>query len=514
MVLRALLFLAAIIVGLGPAQAEQIYQANGFDIRWDNIFRYSIGARLQSPNHDVLNFPNADDGDRSFAPGLMTDRIDLLSVLDLSGDDFGAQISLAAWYDSVYHARNDDNAATVNATSVPPGHFVRATRNIDGQYAELGDTFAYANLAFWDTPVSLRVGRQTLLWGESLFYGANSIAAAQAPIDYVKRIITPDSYSTSAYLPVNQVLATVQPAANISFAAYYQLEGRPDRLAGVGSYFSTTDIQGAGAQRAYLQPGTQLLHIANQPPSADGQYGASMRVTLGEINWGFYMLRFDSKYPVVSIINDQNGIPAYFHSIYPSGVDLYGLSFSAYFEGSNIAGEISTRRDIPLVSRLPISLYSSTPLQLPSAPGYAEGDTLQGQISSVTTLPPSALWQSADLSLELAASDLLTVTRGRANLAPGRKGAAGSIRGLIQPHYFEVLPNLDVSLLAGIGLNFGGSSMDYTVNSGTGDFELGVSATYHSVWKVDLTFHSFVGSSQYQPLVDRGFLLLGLERAI
>lgn len=514
MVRRALLFLATYLVGLAPAQAEQIYDGNGFDIRWDNTFRYSVGARLQSPSPVILNFPNADDGDRSFAPGLMTDRIDLLSILDLSGDDFGAQISLAAWYDSVYHTRNDDNAPTANATSVSPGHFVRATRNIDGQYAELGDTFAYANFVFWRTPVSLRVGRQTLLWGESLFYDNNSIAAAQAPIDYVKSITAPGSYSTNAYLPVNQILLTVQPAANVSLAAYYQLEGRADRLPGVGSYFSTTDIQGVGAERAFLQPGTQLLHIADRPPSSNGQYGLSLRVTLGEINWGFYALRFGSKYPVVNIVNDQAGLPAYFHSIYPSGVNLYGVSFSTYFEGGNIAGEISTRHDMPLVSRLPISLYSSAPLQLPSAPGYSEGNTLQGRISSITTLPPSALWQSADLSIELAASDLLTVTGGRANLLSGHDGVAGSIRGLIQPHYFEVLPNIDVSLLAGVGLNFGGSNTDYTVNSGTGDFELGVSATYLSVWKADLTFHSFVGSAQYQPLADRGFLLLGLERAI
>ena len=514
MVRRALLFLAAYFVGPAPAQAVQIYDGNGFGIRWDNAFRYSVGARLQSPSPVILGFPNADDGDRSFAPGLMTDRIDLSSILDFTGDDFGAQISLAAWYDSVYHTRNDDNAATANAKSVPPGHFARATRNIDGQYAELGDTFAYANFALWRAPVSVRVGRQTLLWGESLFYGGNSIAAAQAPIDYVKSIITPDSYSTNAYLPVNQILLTVQPAANMSVAAYYQLEGRPDRLPGVGSYFSTTDIQGPGAERAFLQPGTQLSHIADRPPPGNGQYGVSVRVTLGEVNWGFYALRFGSKYPVISIINNQNGLPAYFRSIYPSDVDLYGLSFSTYFEGSNIAGEISTRHNMPLVSRLPISLYSSALLQVPSAPGYSEGDMLEGQISSVTTLPPSGLWQSADLSLELAASDLMTVTGGRANLSSGHDGVAGSIRGLIQPHYFEVLPNVDVSLLAGIGLNFGGSSTDYTVNSGAGDLELGLSATYLSVWKMDLTFHAFVGSPQYQPLADRGFLLLGLERAI
>ena len=511
---KTLLFLAACFIGPASAQAEQIYEGSGLNIRWDNTFRYSLGARLQPPDSVILDFPNANDGDRAFAPGLMTNRLDLSSVLDISGDDFGAQVSLAAWYDGVYHARNDTSAATVNANSVPPGHFVRATRDIEGQYAELGDTFVYANFMVWRAPTSLRIGRQTLLWGESLFHSDNSIAAAQAPIDYVKGIITPNSYSTSAYLPVNQISLTAQPAANISLAAYYQLEGRPNRLPGVGSYFSTTDIQGAGAERAFLQPSAQLLHIADRSPRSNGQYGLSAHVSLDEVNWGFYALRFDSKYPVVSIVNDQVGTPAYFHSIYPSDVDLYGLSFSTYVGQSNIAGEISVRQNMPLASHSPVSLYIRAPLQLPSAPGYAEGDTVQGQISSLSTLAPSALWQSADLSVEVAASDLLTVSAGRANLVSGHKGVAGSVRGVIQPRYFEVLPNLDVSLLAGIGLNFGGSSIDYTVNSGTGDLELGVSATYLSVWKVDLTIHSFFGSSQYQPLADRGFLLLGLERTI
>jgi len=295
MVRRTLLFLAVYFIGQASAQAEQIYEGNGFNIRWDNALRYSVGTRLQSPDSVILSFPNADDGDRSFASGLMTDRVDLSSILNISGDDFGMQVSLAAWYDGVYHARNDDNAATVNASSVPPGHFVRATRKIDGQYAEFGDTFVYANFNLWRAPISFRVGRQTLLWGESLFYGDNSIAASQAPIDYVKGITTPNSYSTSAYLPVNQISLAAQPAENISLAAYYQLEGRPNRLPGVGSYFSTTDIQGAGAERAFLQPGVQLLHIGDRSPRSDGQYGVSLRVTLDEVNWGFYALRFDSK---------------------------------------------------------------------------------------------------------------------------------------------------------------------------------------------------------------------------
>jgi hypothetical protein len=33
-----------------------------------------------------------------------------------------------------------------------------------------------------------------------------------------------------------------------------------------------------------------------------------------------------------------------------------------------------------------------------------------------------------------------------------------------------------------------------------------------SVWKIDLTLTSFIGAPSRQPLADRDFLLLGLER--
>jgi hypothetical protein len=65
-----------------------------------------------------------------------------------------------------------------------------------------------------------------------------------------------------------------------------------------------------------------------------------------------------------------------------------------------------------------------------------------------------------------------------------------------------------------LGYNFTGlSATDYTENAGAGDVELGLSATYLSVWKADLTFTSFFGRPYRQPLVDRDFTLLSLERA-
>jgi len=43
--------------------------------------------------------PNADDGDRNFAPGIISNRFDLYSQLDFSKGRFGFDASARAWYD-------------------------------------------------------------------------------------------------------------------------------------------------------------------------------------------------------------------------------------------------------------------------------------------------------------------------------------------------------------------------------------------------------------------------------
>jgi hypothetical protein len=401
---------------------------------------------------------------------------------------------------------------------VPAGQFPRATRNLDGQYAELGDTFAFGNVAIDGTPLSFRIGRQTLLWGESLFFGQNGIAAAMAPVDYIKSIGTPDGYSRDVFLPVDQLSAIIQPSPELSLAAYYQFEGRASRLPGVGSYFSDTDVQGAGTERAFLTQGAYLVHDADQKPRAGGQFGISMRASIDEFDLGLYLLRYNDKYPILKVESyatpAPSGYAGTFNSVYPAGIDVYGVSFSTYFQGSNIAGEISARRKMPLVSISPVSLYLAMPLHSLADKGYAEGDTLHAQVSSVTTLSRAALWDSADLSMEVAANGLLSVTENQAALSPTRTRFASSARALFKPQYFQVLPNLDAGLVFGLGYNFAGrSSTDYTQNAGTGDAELGIFATYLSRWKAEITLTSFIGAPSRQFLADRDFVMVSLERA-
>ncbi|HEY4076014.1 MAG TPA: DUF1302 family protein [Rhizomicrobium sp.] len=516
MVRSASLFLAASLSATVTAQGAELYSQDGIEARWDNTLRYSVGARLSSQNSTILSYPNGDDGDRAFAQGLMSSRLDLLSVFDLTGETVGLQASVAAWYDTVYFTHNDDRSgATTNATSVPFGSFTHATRSLDGVHADLADTFVYGNFAIEGMPVSLRLGRQTVLWGESLFFGDGSIASAQAPADYIKSTSTPYGYSRNVFLPVNQIFMNFQPSEDISIAAYYQLEWRPSRLPGVGSYFSTSDLQGAGAERAFLESGQTLAHAADLAPSGNGQFGLSLHKTIDDLDLGLYALRYDAKYPMLVVPRPPVGTPTTFVSTYPSGVELYGLSFSTYVGDSNIAGEVAARRHSPLVSTQPISPYLSLPVRQIGSDNYAEGDTLHARLSSVTTLAPMPLWDSADLSAEVAATDLLGLTADPDALARGRSHIATNVRALFQPHYFSVLPNLDASFQLGTGFNISGRSVtDYTGNAGTGDVELGLSAVYMSVWKMDLTLTSFIGAPSRQPLADRDFLLLGLERTL
>jgi len=488
------------------ARAADLYSADGLDIRWDNVLRYSAGIRTDAADPRILASANSNDGDRNFAQGLMSNRLDWQSILDVTKDDVGFQASLEAWYDTVYHTR------TAHNTSFPP-----ATRYLDGEYIDLADTFFFANSSIGDTPIAIRVGRQTLLWGESLFFDDNSIAAAQAPVDYVKSIATAVPYSNDVYLPVDQVSFVAQPRSNISIAGYYQFVWRGSRLPGVGSYFSTTDYLGVGAQYLFPGMGRYLIHTTDQKPN-EGQFGVALHVTEGDVDYGLYALRYDAKYPVLEVepnagASSGTGDAGEFRSLYPSKIWLYGASVSTYVDDVSVAGEFAARRGAPLFGYSSPSVYQSLIANGNAFSQYAEGNTLYAQFSGAKTFSPASLWDSADLSAEVASNYIVNITDNQAMLDLGKEKFAANLRILFEPHYFEVLPDLDLSLPLGLGYDLHGRyGSAYTVGEGGGDFEAGVSARYASVWTTSLTITRFFGSPSRQPLADRSFVLFSVQR--
>ena len=195
-------------------------------IRWDNSLKYSNAVRLKAPLIVLARDPNQGDGDSNFSKkGLVSNRLDLLSDLDVVfKNDFGFRVSGAAWYDTVYNrgTHNDAPPPFYNPSSVPASEFTAATREQHGRKAELLDAFLFAKGDIDGVRWGLRVGRHTLVWGETLFFGANGIAGGQAPVDVVKLLSVPGSQFKEIIRPVGQLSGTLQITPDVLFGAYYQ----------------------------------------------------------------------------------------------------------------------------------------------------------------------------------------------------------------------------------------------------------------------------------------------------
>lgn len=507
--IRALLLGCACLLPGVPALGAEIYNADGLTIRWDNMLRYTLASRLNSQDAALLADLNWDDGDRNFKPGLISNRLDLVSALDMAKADWGIHASAMAWYDRVY--RQGTDAAQLpagNASTAAPGRFAPAVADLYGRHAELREAFAYGSVTLADMPLTLRAGRQTLLWGESLFYDANSIAASQAPVDYTRPIGTQSAYSSDAYRPVGQVALTLQPAADLSLSFYHQLEWRPARLSGSGTYFSYLDQLGTGGDRLYIAPGRALSRGPDVTPSAKGQYGASLHIQADGVDYGLYALRYNAMDPQYRswVRPGATGTTVgRYQLVYPGGIQLYGASFSASAGEGMVSGELAYRRHMPLY------LASSSYADTAGDNAFVTGQTLHGQLSLTSPFGRTALWDSADLNAEATFDAVLD--HQPTPVSPQWKPVASKLRVLFEPRYFRVLPNLDLTVPIGLGYNLSGHSLSYRVqNEGAGDLFLGVTATYRSVWKASISLTHFIGSADRQWLADRDYLAFTLAR--
>jgi hypothetical protein len=224
----AALFFAA------QARAADLGTLDDADVRLDTTVRETFEFRLEPASAALIAPINADDGDRSFAPGLISARTDITSELTAQHGNFGLDISADGWYDPIYFQPSADNSPyTYNAYQLPSNEFPAGTRHLMGAYAELGNAFVQDRFDIDDLPISVRLGRQTLLWGESLFFAANSIAAGQAPVDAIKSLGAPLATARELFLPVAQISTRIELSSTLSLEAYDQFEWRRDRLPAV-----------------------------------------------------------------------------------------------------------------------------------------------------------------------------------------------------------------------------------------------------------------------------------------
>jgi len=523
---------AVLLLACGATHAADLGTVDDFDVRLDVSVRETLGFRTEPANPALLANINADDGDRSFRPGLISARLDVLTELTAERGDLGFDLSAQGWYDPLYHENTaNDSPQTFNPYSVPYNQFPAAVRELMGGDAELLNAYVKDRFTLDDTPVSVRLGRQTLLWGESLFFADNGIAAGQAPVDLIKAQTTPLAEARELYLPVTQLVVRAELQPGVALEAYDQFEWRRDRLPGVTSYFSTTDILDVGGEQVLEPNGNSLYRASDSTPHGIGQFGVALRVQGDAADYGIYALRYDAKLPEPVFDAGSNN----YYLVFPTDIDIEGVSASTYLGDSNVAGEISLRQHMPLAASAAgfpggiggggavyAAAYAGPNIPVappPPAPpatggGYATGDTWHAQASIVSQFAPSRWWQAAALQAEIAANDLIAVTGGRPYVLAGRTHFAASARAVFTPTWFQVLPGLDLGLPVGLGYTpLGRSSLDTTENAGTGDATIGVSATYRAVWQAAASFTHFIGGPTDQRLADRDFVTISLARS-
>lgn len=561
--LRSVAIATSLVVAAGCSLAAPIEMSNSdFKLRWDNTVKYSAGLRVKSPSATLTqnvappaggaggpSALNADDGDRNFKRGsLISNRVDLLSEIDLVyRQDFGLRVSAAGWYDAVYNRTNaNDSPGTNNSLSVPFNEFTEATRNQHGRKAEVLDAFVFGATDVGTARVSGRLGRHTVLWGESLFFGNNAIAGTQSPVDAIKAASVPGSTTKEILMPVGQVSGQVQLSPALTLMGYYQYQWRRTRLPAAGSYFSVGDLLFDGSERIRLAPGPAPIGFARGPDieaKNSGQFGLGLRTQLGELDVGVYATRFHAKTPVFysrpGVGGNPRAVTGSYQQVFPEGIRAFGASATTTLGAVNVATEVSVRRGTPLTND-PQLVLGPTVADNNGNPLYAIGNSAHANLSLIWTMPRNFLSDEPSLTMEVAYNRLTSCTRNctpsaasafRANgaLDPGADRSAAAVRVAFSAPQRNVLDGLDITPSISLGYNHGKSPVVILGPDKGGDATFTLSGNYLTVWDFSLGYTHFYGKENTatfastnpavngtltfgQTLKDRNFISLSVRR--
>ncbi|MEJ5056996.1 MULTISPECIES: DUF1302 domain-containing protein [unclassified Pseudomonas] len=537
---------AALVLCSQAAHAFSVDTGNpDFNLRWDNTVKYSAAWRTQNPSSKLSEGQvalNQDDGDRAFKKGLISNRTDILSELDMSFKNVGARLSGAAWYDSSYQHDNDnDDPARANARSVAYDEFTDDTRHLHGGDGELLDAFVYWNGEVADHSTSVRAGRHGLIWGESLFFGANGIAGGMAPVDVVKAQSVPNTQFKEITRPVNQLSGTFQLTNDVSLGAFYQLEWEETRLPGAGSYFSTSDTIGEGNERlivgapfpAFLggNPASPaaFFHGNDKEAKSSGQGGLQLKYSAETVEYGLYAIQYHDKTPKL-YLKPSTGAPNFstgqigeYYWVYPEDIRAFGASFSTTVDEYSFAGEASMRWNMPLVSNgqtvLPGVVADNDDDAL-----YAVGRTAHVNLNVLASFGPNFIARESGLVGEIAWNRLLSVTKNRAALDPNATDDGLGFKVVYTPTYRQFFSGIDISIP--VGLSYFPLGKSAVVSSfgpdNGGDMNIGITATYLDRVTAGLTYTHYYGAedtnlnaaSQFnykQSLKDRDYLSFSVK---
>ena len=535
-----LLATAMLLGGSGAAMAMDLNPGGDWQIRWDNTVKYSSGYRLNNAKSDLISplsdKANADDGDRNFNRGFISNRVDLLSEFDIQKDGYGLRLSGAAWYDQAYNQSNDNNSAISANRSGANNQFSSGTRDAAGRKAEMLDWFVFGHNDIGGKKLSYRLGQHSLVWGTSMFFGMNGIAKGMAPTDVYKLSI-PGTQAKETTIPVPQLSSTLQLADDTSIEAYVQFKYRSTRLYPSGSYFSSTDMLGAGAERMFIgsptanQCGASSVPIAQRfnncylnysgvdDSGAKRNFGLALntRSDLLNADLGFYAISYSD----MSQLIQTNTTGGKYQLVVPKDpVRAVGMSVSKLIGDANMGLEFSMRDNQPLAMKEGVFT--------PADSDYVKGRTAHMNLSWSLLGGKAGFWDGSSFVGEFAASKVLSIDGANTTVAGryavgtekvnrDKNKSSAAVRVIFTPTWYQVAPGLDLSTPVNLGWSFKGNSMIDTSfpfsgsPSRGGELVLGIAGVYLNKWNASLSWITYLGKAARQPLIDRDYLRFSLQ---
>ena len=220
-------------------------QANAVDLssgeveaHFDTTLSYGVTVRVEEQDKELTSQINDNDGDLNYKRGIVSNAVKFTSDLDIGYQNMGLFLRATGFFDQENeNGTREDTQLTDEA------------KRLVGKDLDLLDAYVTASFDFDEFAVDVRFGKHVLNWGESTFI-QNGINAVN-PFD-VSKLRVPGAELREALVAVPLVSAVMELPNNISLEAFYQLDWDKTEIDPLGTYFSTTDYVGPGAERAFI----------------------------------------------------------------------------------------------------------------------------------------------------------------------------------------------------------------------------------------------------------------------
>lgn len=535
----------------------------------DTTISYGARWRVQDRDKAIIGIANGgtaysvngDDGNLNYDKGLVSNVIKITPEMVLRYRNYGAFVRGTYFYD--FEVMGNDTARTPLSD---------AAKGEVGEKAELLDAYVWGSWNPGEKPLDVRIGNQVVNWGESTFIqgGMNSIN----PVN-VNSLRVPGAELREALKPMPRLWANLGATDKVSVEGFYQTHWTETIIDPVGSYFSSSDIAGKGAEQVILGFGSFPDNPAIQGtfvPRGDtkdakdgGEYGIAMNyLTDDDLEFGFYFVNYHSRLPIISANTgtiagaqggDYLGSANYFLE-YPEDIKILGTSFNTQIGASGISlqGELTYKIDAPLqIDDTEILFAALTPVnpglgainQLGTfgfdeeITGYKKLDIAQIQ-STITKVFPSIMGAN-QLAIvgELGFTHVMDMPsyqelrfEGPGSYTSGNAfaTAAGVQPATEDPRAFASATSWGYRLVGRWQYDNAFSSINLNPRlawaqdvAGTtpgpgGNFiegrkalSLGLNAVYQQTWSADIAYTRYMGAGRYNLINDRDFVSFNIK---